>query len=222
VLARAKKALELAKQAGIPDLVATARMRQMETAYVLQNEDSAVAYAHVLVATTAPDLVVDATRAVACARVLACAAGDQEDRSLVLGLLDQALHFGGTDYGLNYDPATYSLRSAETLINLAQNALDRPQLLRQAKAMLDAIRGPLPKLRLVGVRTAQAQVAIGVGEYELAAVCANEAVSVGIEIATTTHLPAVVEVYHALRQTSYTNEPLTARLGLSLLQLNQL
>lgn len=222
VLSRARKALEIAKQTGIPDLVATARMRQMETAYVLQREESAVAYAHVLVTTTAPDLVVNATRAVACARVLACAAQDQEDRSLVLGLLEQAVHFGGADYGLHYDAITYTLRHAETLINLAQHAADRRQLLSQAKALLDSIDGPLSKLRLVGIRTAQAQVAVGTGEYELAAVCANEAVSVGKEIATMTHLPAITLVYHALRQTTYANEPLAARLGLSLFQLHQL
>jgi transcriptional regulator with XRE-family HTH domain len=221
VLSRARRAFEMAKQAGIPDLVATARMRQMETAYVLQREESAVAYAHVLVTTTAPDLVVNATRAIACARVLACTAHDQEDRSLVLGLLEQAVHFGGANYGLHYDATTYALRQAETLINLAQHAVDRRQLLGQAKALLDGIDGPLSKLRLVGVRTAQAQVAVGVGEYELAAVCANEAVSVGKEIATTTHLPAITLVYHALRQTTYANEPLTARLGLSLFQLHQ-
>lgn len=222
VLARAKKTLEIAKQSGIPDLITTARMRQMETAYVLGREDLAVAYAHVLAAKPAQDLVVNATRAVACARVLAYAADDQEDRSLVLGLLDQAVHFGGADYGLHYDTATYALRHAETLINVAQHARDRHQLLHQAKALLDAIGGPLPKLRLVGVRTAQAQVAMGIGEYELAAVYANEAVSVGIEIAITTHLPAIARVYHTLRQTTYANEPLTAKLGLALLQRNQL
>lgn len=218
VLARARKALDLARQASISDLVITARMRQMETAYVLQKEENAVAYAHVLVATTAPDPVVEATRAVACARVLACAAEDREDRSLVLGLLDRARQFGGTDYGLHYDPATYQLRYAETLINLARHAPDRSQLLRQATAMLDTIDGPLPKRRLLGVRTAQAQTAAGLGAYERAAVYANEAVNLGNDMATTTYLPAVTGVYHTLRQTRYANEPLTTKLGLTLLR----
>ncbi|HEU5375203.1 MAG TPA: hypothetical protein VFV38_07180 [Ktedonobacteraceae bacterium] len=136
-------------------------------------------------------------------------------------MLDQARCFGGTDYGLHYESATYQLRYAETLINLARHAPDRVPLLRQATAMLDTIDGPLPKRRLLGVRTAQAQAAVGLGAYERAAVYANEAVSVGNDMATTTHLPAMTGVYHTLRQTRYANEPLTTKVGLTLWRFHQ-
>lgn len=217
-LARAKKALEIASQSGLPDVITTALLRQTETAYVLGRDDLALAYAHALVTTPGRDVVIHATRAIAAARVLAKAASDQDDRSQVMHLLEQAVSFGGNEYGLHYDVATYTLRHAETLLNLVQQASDQKPLLLQARALLESIAGPLSPLRLVGVRVAQAQVALGLGDYEQAAIHANEALAVGNELFLAIHLPTIQKVYRTLCQTSYANEPLTAKLGLALLR----
>lgn len=216
VLAYNQKAVELARQTGNADLLSVALIRQMESAYLLDQDEQAITFAQALTQIQVSDPVLRSYRAGASARALSLAVGDQADRSQVLRLVEQCQTFGNP-YGINDTLEVCTRRHAETLLNLASGARDRARLLSQATDLLVRLDLPqLDKRRQVILLLALARVALARKEYDQATVYALDAWPLVKDLHNWQKLPKFTEIYHALLQSSYGSSPQVARLGLLL------
>jgi transcriptional regulator with XRE-family HTH domain len=219
VLSYSNQGVKLARLVDDPNLLAVALVRRAETLADRGYYELAEKSEQEALGLTVTDPVVASGRFISSPRVFAVSASDQDDRSQIFSLLDRARPFPMDQYGFNLDQTCLDLRAGQALVNLAQNAPDRSRLLRQAEsrfAQIDlATTGPR---RVLLVKLGQAQIALGLREYERAAALAIEAFPLLKQIQSVLYLPQFVEIYWMLQRSSFASSPQVAHLGLLLFE----
>src|SRR5262249_15540012 len=160
-----KEAVKIANQVGNAELLSVARMRRMETAYVLGQDELAVELAEVYAKAPANSPVVISIRDTASARVFALSAHDEKRRTNVRSLADKRPTFGDSYYAF-FDTGIWSIRKAQALLNLSVHALNASGLLREAEGLLDHVDQSLhidgfsTSASMLSLRLTQARVAL--------------------------------------------------------------
>lgn len=220
VFAYSNQGVKLARLAENTNLLAVALVRRAETlADRGLFEDAALSEREAL-SLSVTDQVVASGIAMSCPRIFAVAASDRAERTEVFRLLDQARPFGMDDYSFNLEQIILTIRRGQALVNLARNAPDASLLYRQASMLFERIdlsQVSSPR-RVLLVKLSQAQVSLGLREYDQAAFQAVEAYAVMQQLKSLLYLPQFIEIYQALQKSPFADSPQVARLGLLLFQ----
>ncbi len=213
------KAVKLARDSRNADLLSAALSRRAETAFLRGYVDLSQRSIDEALLLPVHDESEQIARAAIASPVLAAGVSDEQGRSGVRALIDQARLV------LDIPDPFYRRCDREAVVigqswALNQLALHAPELqacdlLRRSSDLLIDL-SPGTARRAVRVKLALAQAFIGLDELDYAATLAVEALPLMDQIKSVLYLPQLGQLYTQLRKSKLRHDPQVARLGLYL------
>ena len=219
VFSHANRAVQLARDSANVDLLAVALLRRSEVSSDRGYIDLAQRSMNEALLLPVQDDSVKISSTVAACRILAEGVSDEQGRSDVLALIDQArpmLNLPDT-FHRYCNRETIVIRQAQGLNLLAAHApqAQARDLLRRSSDMLLPLSPETPR-RAARAKLALAQAYLGLNELDYAATFAVETLPLMDQVKSVLYLPQLVQIYHALRKSKLRDDPNVSRLGLYL------
>jgi transcriptional regulator with XRE-family HTH domain len=213
------KAVKLARDSGNADLLSAALCRRAETAFLRGYVDLSQRSMDEALPLPVQGEAEQLARAAIASPILASGSSDEQDRSSVLALIDQARP------ALDIPDPFYRRCDREAVVigqswALNQLALHAPQLqardlLRRSSDLLIDL-SPKTARRAVRAKLALAQAYVSLGELDYAATFAVEVLPLIDEIKSMLYLPQLGQIYASLHKSKLRHDPRVARIGLYL------
>ncbi len=219
VFEHSNKAVKLARDSNNADLLSTALNRRAETLMDLGYVDLAQRSMKESLLLSVQDESEQIVRVIAACHILAANVSDEQDRSGVRALIDQARPTLDLPdpYHRNCTGDIVLIRQAQGLNRLASSApqVQARGLLRRSTDLLIDL-SPGTARRAARAKLVLAQAYLGLGELDYAATFAIEALPLMDEAKSTLYLQPLGQFYAQLRKSKLRHDPQVARIGLYL------